>query len=183
MYIIPVSANSNTRRRFSYMLLLIASYLLHPHLSRTHWLVFFCTSAGVCPADCPQLFTSEYAVFLAASYAYTLFHQKIYIKLCAWSQLVHIPSAPMAQLPPTLTLHMSCILSYMAAYHGMNVPVSFIRFYFLKKCIWLCEKQYLITVNLTCIMTYFSWDYCLCKTQALGQHWRICWSQSLFRSI
>ena len=42
---------------------------------RTHWLSLIYISVGVrlwvCPADCPQLSTSDYAMFLAAYYTYT----------------------------------------------------------------------------------------------------------------
>lgn len=46
MYIIPVSANSNNRRQFSYMLL-TGSFLSSASLSKESCFVFFYTSAGV----------------------------------------------------------------------------------------------------------------------------------------
>lgn len=126
---------------------------------RTHWLSLFYISVGVrlqiCPADYSQLSTSDCAMFLAAYYTYTYFHQNIYINFCVWSQLMQTPSAPMAQLLATLTYIPFFWTVATTCQFTVGWMKLFLTLLLIKKSIWACEKQYLITVNLITNLYYY----------------------------
>lgn len=103
-YIIPVSANSNDRRQFSLMFywLLLIFFILSKQNSLACFLLHLCWGLTM-SLSCwlSMTFHRVCSVHGWILYIYIVPSKDLYQLL--WSQLMQIPSAPMAQLPAMLT--------------------------------------------------------------------------------